>query len=78
MVGSKGSGYFEHERLVAYRRARDVLQGLAQQKEAFAGSGWLYTQAIRAAGIRIVVDQQEPSIHVELQIEGIPKPGGHF
>ena len=45
-----GSGYFEHERLDAYRQAREVLRGLARRRESFTGFGWLFNQAIRAAG----------------------------
>ena len=44
------SGYFEHERLDAYRVARQVLELLGERRGAFAGSAWLYQQAARAAG----------------------------
>ena len=44
------NGYFEHERLDAYRVAREVLEGLSAQRGAFAGNSWLYQQAVRAAG----------------------------
>ena len=35
-------------------------------------------QAVRTAGIGIVIDQQQSTITVELQIEGIPKAGRKF
>ena len=46
----RNQGYFEHERLVAYQQALEVLRRLASRRAAFSGSSWLFQQAIRAAG----------------------------
>ena len=45
-----GTGYFEHERLDAYRVAREVLEALTGKRGDFTGHAWLYNQAARAAG----------------------------
>ena len=41
---------YQHERLEAWQLAREVLREIAERRGGFAGSAWLYQQAIRAAG----------------------------
>ena len=45
-----GSGYFEHEKLDAYRVALEVLRGVSEKRGSFAGNAWLYQEGIRSAG----------------------------
>ena len=41
---------YQHERLEVWQLSRKVLGEIAGRRGGFAGSAWLYQQAIRAAG----------------------------